>query len=868
MYDGADFLLNMVSVVATDDGAVSSVTVNYSTSQGSYDNEIALSNTDVNTWEAALGINEPGTFYYKITATDNSFQSVSSEEQTFVISEGIHEVLADEPTNHAGNLTLENQNRNNFTIGWDNNIGETAHNGFVLIISTGTLTIPVDGEMFTEDYNLNDGYGLIAIADSLTSVHITIPGYETEWSCMLIPYSGTETVINYKTDETIPQITLYTPLNDMPNAWINELHYDNDGTDIDEKVEVVIENSSDFNLTDFKLLLYNGSNGELQSSGIKTFPELPEETNGTYDIFVIPVSSIQNGPEAIALVYQSNIIQFLSYEGTVYATEGDANNITSVDIGVEETTSTTPGYSLQLTGTGDGYDDFVWQEPQQLTFGAVNTNQSLTASVRDETTWNGSVSENWNIPENWSNGVPQSDTKVVIPAECGFYPTPTEQVHCKTLVLESDASLAGQEYLPESTILYIKRNLQAGRWQYLTPPTAGTTSHIFEPALGAIYLISYNNNEPTDGTTWSYLQEPSLMLNPMEGYGILSTREDLELEFIGSPLQQNVSKPLFYNLDGNNWNFIGNPFLGSIKWDYATVENTTNSAYLFDPENKTYITIDSDGKINGGTEDGYIAPMQGFFVESISSATSVLDISSTVNSAHHFLKSNTLEEEFVQIKVKGTNGCDNATVKFSDNNSDIFDKLEDSRKLLYSDIGVPQVFFTSDNEKISVMQLKNYTENLPLSISITDDTEITMETTISETFNDSITVILNNSVTGEAINIRENREITLNLEEGDNSNRFFLSFIKKNGSTTETITSNPTLNEENTNIYSVENGIKIVSDEFTKSTIDVYSVTGQKIVNRQLQGYSTCTIQTGKGVFIIKLTNGKKVFAQKVVVSN
>ena len=30
---------------------------------------------------------------------------------------------------------------------------------------------------------------------------------------------------------------------DLPNAWINELHYDNAGTDVNELVEVVIENA-------------------------------------------------------------------------------------------------------------------------------------------------------------------------------------------------------------------------------------------------------------------------------------------------------------------------------------------------------------------------------------------------------------------------------------------------------------------------------------------------------------------------------------------------------------------------------------------------------------------------------------------------
>jgi len=45
------------------------------------------------------------------------------------------------------------------------------------------------------------------------------------------------------------------------NAWLNELHYDNTGSDVGEFVEIVIENASTYTLSDFQIDLYNGSNG-------------------------------------------------------------------------------------------------------------------------------------------------------------------------------------------------------------------------------------------------------------------------------------------------------------------------------------------------------------------------------------------------------------------------------------------------------------------------------------------------------------------------------------------------------------------------------------------------------------------------------
>ena len=37
------------------------------------------------------------------------------------------------------------------------------------------------------------------------------------------------------------------------NAWINEIHYDNASTDVDEIVEVVIENAGSYTLSDFQV---------------------------------------------------------------------------------------------------------------------------------------------------------------------------------------------------------------------------------------------------------------------------------------------------------------------------------------------------------------------------------------------------------------------------------------------------------------------------------------------------------------------------------------------------------------------------------------------------------------------------------------
>ena len=165
------------------------------------------------------------------------------------------------------------------------------------------------------------------------------------------------------------------------NAWINELHYDNAGTDVGEFIEVVIENAGNYTLSNFSVVLYNGNNGN--SYDTKTLDQFTSgAVSGNFSIyyFTYPTDGIQNGaPDGMCLAYQSVLIsgQWLSYEGTMTANDGPAAGLLSVDIGVSETNTTPAGQSLQLSGTGTTYGAFTWQPPAASTPGQLNNDQSF-----------------------------------------------------------------------------------------------------------------------------------------------------------------------------------------------------------------------------------------------------------------------------------------------------------------------------------------------------------------------------------------------------------------------------------------------------------------------------------------------------------
>jgi hypothetical protein len=194
------------------------------------------------------------------------------------------------------------------------------------------------------------------------------------------------------------------------NAWINEFHYDNDGGDEGEFVEVIIENSGSYNLSLFTLHLYNGGNSDSYDSyTIDSFAE--GDTEGDFTIYYKNISGIQNGaPDGFSLDYNDTLIQFISYEGQITAIAGPANGETSVDIGEVESGSTSIGESLQLSGTGTAYSDFTWQAPVSETPGQLNNGQILGSACTAPTTQSsfstptsGDINDN-QITLNWSRG--------------------------------------------------------------------------------------------------------------------------------------------------------------------------------------------------------------------------------------------------------------------------------------------------------------------------------------------------------------------------------------------------------------------------------------------------------------------------------
>ena len=158
-------------------------------------------------------------------------------------------------------------------------------------------------------------------------------------------------------------------------AYINELHYDNASSDIDEMIEVVLLDELDPSTV--TVTLYNG-NGSVPYNTFNVAADFTAGDSGaTWAIYsiILPSNGLQNGsPDGLCIDINGVVAEFLSYEGEITAVSGPATGMTSMDIGVEEGSGTSVGSSLGLTGTSP----FTWAVFADLaTPGSVNDGQVI-----------------------------------------------------------------------------------------------------------------------------------------------------------------------------------------------------------------------------------------------------------------------------------------------------------------------------------------------------------------------------------------------------------------------------------------------------------------------------------------------------------
>lgn len=177
----------------------------------------------------------------------------------------------------------------------------------------------------------------------------------------------------------LPLILIFAFNQLKAQAWVNEIHYDNIGSDTHEGFEILIDTSQVADSSIF-VQLYNGKDSLPYGAVLGIRDASLVSYDSIYLIAWFSIKGLQNGPnDGIFLFQEDSLIkplQFLSYEGQLLAQGGKASGMESDGLSISQNALNPIGYSMQLQGEGSNYQDFQWVHGQSSR-GLINSLQDL-----------------------------------------------------------------------------------------------------------------------------------------------------------------------------------------------------------------------------------------------------------------------------------------------------------------------------------------------------------------------------------------------------------------------------------------------------------------------------------------------------------
>lgn len=182
---------------------------------------------------------------------------------------------------------------------------------------------------------------------------------------------------------------------------------------------------------------------------------------------------------------------------------------------------------------------------------------------------------------------------------------------------------------------------------------------------------------------------------------------------------------------------------------------------------------------------------------------------------------------------------------------------------LYGADYTPQLYTLAGDEKLSIntFPYSNDEVLVTLGVDYTANGNCTLSFEDLETFSSTISIQLQDLVTGDMINLRQNPSYTFDYNTSNDPERFVLHF---NG-----VSSTEEDQPEWAHIY--KSGDKLVVDMFhyneQPGTLQIINASGQNLFSSEVsqQGQQAFDFSYPRGLYLVKLTMNDEVIVKKII---
>ncbi len=432
-----------------------------------------------------------------------------------------------------------------------------------------------------------------------------------------------------------------------------------------------------------------------------------------------------------------------------------------------------------------------------------------------------------------------------------------------------DKNTTGGNITADGNVVF-NRFLSKDEWHMITSPVQNMA------VTGVIHAVHTSNNNMyrLDEPTYMWVQTKTGTMNENEGY--LTTDNvyktvafEGSLYSSGAVTIDNASyTDLGNGVTKTGIHVIGNKFTSAIDLEEVTGTNVGATFYIYNAND--YATYTKGGAItNGGSR--YLAATQGFayYVTDPVNSITIPQTAKVHNPVIFLKKGNKTFDNSIRMNVSGNNLSSEMLLYFTqnENTSVNYDPSCDAVKFFSWNKSMPGLYaVTEKNENLAVDVLPaSVMENYSRSLGFKVDVAGTFTIRVSEfSFDSNFPVILEDTYTGQEVDLALNSEYTFTSAAGEFAGRFNLLF-----NPTQIPTGIDVTDGNSINVYTNKKNlhININSASLNNSRVEVYNLMGSKILDNEITSNNTVlNLNVETGNYIVKVISGIDAKVTKVFV--
>lgn len=518
--------------------------------------------------------------------------------------------------------------------------------------------------------------------------------------------------------------------------------------------------------------------------------------------------------------------------------------------------------------------------------------------------WTGTTNSDWNTASNWNTSlVPDSNSIITIPAGTDISISGTTDAEVFDLEITPNSSLT----INDNGSLSVKGDIKIlsdvdGTGSFIDNGTLQVDGEsVVQKYLAAANVYGWTVATPVvnapqavfDGDINTFYYNPLLPgweayatgnMQLMKGYWT-KFNSNQTLEFNDVLNTDTITFTNFYRTalaSGNfGWNFIGNPYPSFISWSLVeglTINNQINNNYVETTKlNKAvYISNNNGGYlsyVNGigqtGFADGLIPPATAFWVQVNSAyvnasgpvAGASLSFNNTVRVHQNTGAKKTLPENILRLFLKNQQLADDAILRPVTYATTGFDETSDAQKMMAENESLPQLYFISGGDKMSINCIPEITEPtaLPLGVVLPAGSPSCIASELSA-FDENTSVYLEDLYTNTMTDMRKVPEYQFSLTGTEDNNRFVLHLAPMASPAESGLTET-----QDMTIYTYGNTLYINTSD-NKAVMVLYDILGQEVLRKVFSsaGLHKVSLTLAKGQYVVSIVSEGSILNKKV----